>query len=225
VNAHEFSVAPSWVPGSRPTKSAAGPADSSEASRNSFHPATPVCQTAHSTFFTTESRDTAASLNTNGTLATDPTYATLDYALTDRNFSVIGTGFTSSEVGDRVRYDPYGTFQAFPAGDVNNDGTVNSTDFDAFIIVFSYQADLDLTMDGSINKADQAVVTKNLGRTLGSSKLSDRGNIVGWCGELYEESRFTGGGMWPALIYAPTRSRSPRKSGRPSRAILSSPTH
>jgi len=97
-------------------------------------------------------------------------------------------------VGDRIRYDPYGTFQAFPAGDVNNDGTVDSADSNAFIFVISYQADLDLTLNGSIGQADQAVVTKNLGRTLGNGQLSDRGNIVGWCGYLYEEST----GMWLA---------------------------
>jgi hypothetical protein len=71
---------------------------------------------------------------------------------------------------------------------VNNDGTVDSADSDVFIFASIYEADLDLTMNGLIGTADQAVVTSNLGRTLGSSQLSDRGNIVGWCGYLYEEA-------------------------------------
>jgi len=60
--------------------------------------------------------DTAASINADGTLATDPTFARLDCALTARNFSVIGIGFDNDAVGDRLRYDPDGTVQAFPAG-------------------------------------------------------------------------------------------------------------
>ena len=138
--------------------------------------------------------DTAAALNADGTLATDPTFARLDYALTDRNFSVIGTGFTSGEVGDRVRYDPYGTFQAFPAGDVNRDGAVNSGDTTAIMFASGYQADLDVNMDGAVDSKDSGVVSKLRGRSLGAGELSDRGNIVGWCGYLYEEAT----GMWLA---------------------------
>ena len=134
------------------------------------------------------------SLNADGTLATDPTFARLDYALTDRNFSVIGTGFTSGEVGDRVRYDPYGTFQAFPAGDVNRDGAVNSGDTTAIMFASGYQADLDVNMDGAVDSKDSGVVSKLRGRSLGAGELSDRGNIVGWCGYLYEEAT----GMWLA---------------------------
>ncbi|XOV77176.1 MAG: RHS repeat-associated core domain-containing protein [Phycisphaerales bacterium] len=138
--------------------------------------------------------DTAAVLNADGTLATDPTFARLDYALTDRNFSVIGTGFTSGEIGDRVRYDPYGTFQAFPAGDVNRDGAVNSGDTTAIMFASGYQADLDVNMDGAVDSKDSGVVSKLRGRSLGAGELSDRGNIVGWCGYLYEEAT----GMWLA---------------------------
>ncbi|MFI4855319.1 MAG: hypothetical protein ACIAQF_10135 [Phycisphaerales bacterium JB065] len=50
--------------------------------------------------------DTAASINSNGTLSANPTFATLQYALTDRNFSVIGLGFEADEVGDRIHYAP-----------------------------------------------------------------------------------------------------------------------
>ncbi|MFI4855316.1 MAG: hypothetical protein ACIAQF_10120 [Phycisphaerales bacterium JB065] len=69
--------------------------------------------------------DTAASINTDGTLSTGPTFATLEHTLTDRNFSVIGRGDTSDTLGDRIHYDPYGTFTAYPAGDVNADSTAN----------------------------------------------------------------------------------------------------
>jgi len=164
-------------------------------------------------------RDTAASLSTSGTLVTDPTYATLDYALTDRNFSVIGTGFTGNQVGDRVRYDPYGTFQAFPAGDVNYDGTVDSADTNAFIFAASYQADLDLTLNGLVGAADQAVVTANLGRSFAPNQLSDRGNIVGWCGELYEESTgiWLARHRWPIPELGRWANRDPISSGASGR--------
>ncbi|MFU8830160.1 MAG: RHS repeat-associated core domain-containing protein [Phycisphaerales bacterium] len=139
-------------------------------------------------------QDTAASLNANGTLKTNPTFATLQYALTDRNFSVIGMGFTHDTPGDRIRYEPYGLFRAFPAGDVNGDGTVSSADVSAIMFAMSYSADLDLNMDGSINSQDWSMASSLTGRTLTAGQLSDSGNIVGWCGYLYEEST----GMWLA---------------------------
>ncbi|MFG0293760.1 MAG: hypothetical protein ACF8MJ_11515 [Phycisphaerales bacterium JB050] len=51
--------------------------------------------------------DTAATINSNGTLSANPIFATLQYALTDRNFSVIGLGFEDDAVGDCIRYAPY----------------------------------------------------------------------------------------------------------------------
>ncbi|MFB3429731.1 MAG: RHS repeat-associated core domain-containing protein [Phycisphaerales bacterium] len=57
-----------------------------------------------------------------------------------------------------------------------------------------YQADLDVNMDGAVDSKDSGVVSKLRGRSLGAGELSDRGNIVGWCGYLYEEAT----GMWLA---------------------------
>ncbi|MFG0293763.1 MAG: RHS repeat-associated core domain-containing protein [Phycisphaerales bacterium JB050] len=138
--------------------------------------------------------DTKAALNSNGTLSKNPSFARLDYALTDRNFSVIGLGFEADAVGDRVRYAPYGTFTAYPAGDVNADGTVNSADTTAILIASGYKADLDVNMDGSVDSLDSSMVSGLSGRTLTDGQLSDNDNIVGWCGYLYEEST----GMWLA---------------------------
>ncbi|MFI4855318.1 MAG: RHS repeat-associated core domain-containing protein [Phycisphaerales bacterium JB065] len=89
---------------------------------------------------------------------------------------------------------PYGTFTAYPAGDVNADGTVNSADTTAILIASGYKADLDVNMDGSVDSLDSSMVSGLTGRTLSSGQLSDRGNIVGWCGYLYEEAT----GMWLA---------------------------
>jgi len=131
-------------------------------------------------------QDTAATLYANGTLKTSPTFATLQYALTDRNFSVIGLGFTRDTPGDRIRYEPYGLFRALPAGDVNGDGTVNSADVSAIMFALSYSAELDLNMDGSISSQDWSMASALSGRTLAAGQLSDSGNIVGWCGYLCE---------------------------------------
>ena len=59
------------------------------------------------------------------------------------------------------------------------------------------QADLDLNMNGitGIDLGDESIVSANLGRSFAPNELSDRGNIVGWCGCLYEESGSFGGGM------------------------------
>jgi RHS repeat-associated protein len=145
--------------------------------------------------------DTAAAINTDGTLSTGPTFATLEYALTDRNFSVIGRGDTSNTLGDRIHYDPYGTFRAYPGGDVNRDGSTNSKDeasISNFILFGSgssgYQAEYDLDLDGDVDSRDISKVSTYGTRTIKSGQLSDRGNIVGWCGYLYEEST----GMWLA---------------------------
>ena len=49
---------------------------------------------------------------------------------------------------DGVGRSPRGTFKAFPAGDVNRYGTVNSASTSAIMFAISYQADLDVNMDG-----------------------------------------------------------------------------
>ena len=41
---------------------------------------------------------------------------------------------------------------------------------------------------------DESIASANRGRSFAPNELSDRGNIVGWCGYLYEEST----GMWLA---------------------------
>src|SRR5690606_35121130 len=49
-------------------------------------------------------------------------------------------------------------------------------------------------MDGSVDSLDSSMVSGLTGRTLTDGHLSDTGNIVGWCGYLYEEAT----GMWLA---------------------------
>jgi hypothetical protein len=85
---------------------------------------------------------------------------------------------------DAVGRSPRATFQPFPAGDVNRDGTVNSTDTSAIMFALGYEADLDVNMDGSVDTKDSSLVSKLSGRSLADGQLSDRGNIVGWCGSL-----------------------------------------
>ena len=126
---------------------------------------------------------------------------------------MIGTGFTSGQVDHCRRYDPHGKFQAFPAGVVNRDGTVNSADTSAIMFAISYQADLDVNMDGSVDTKDSSLVSKLRGRSLADGQLSDSGNIVGWCGYLYEEAT----GMWLAQHYRhraiPKTTAGPDRTG------------
>src|SRR5690606_32700486 len=95
-------------------------------------------------------------------------------------------------------YDPYGTFRAYPGGDVNGDGSSISTDggtISSHILLGSgYRAEYDLNLDGVVDSSDVSKVASYGKRTIKSGQLSDNGNIVGWCGYLYEEAT----GMWLA---------------------------
>ncbi len=79
---------------------------------------------------------------------------------------------------------------------------------DTLVFAFSYQADLDLNLNGitGFDLGDEPIVTANLGRSFAPNELSGRGNIVDWCGYLYEESGSFGGacgcaaaGWWHGL--------------------------
>jgi hypothetical protein len=50
------------------------------------------------------------------------------------------------------------------------------------MFAIGYQADLDVNIDGSVDSKDSSEVSTLSGRTLSAGQLSDRGNIVGWCG-------------------------------------------
>ncbi len=111
-----------------------------------------------------------------------------------------------------MRYHP---FQVTPAGDVNGDGTVNGDDLNTLSFTLTYQADLDLNMNGitGFDLGDEPIISANLGRSFAPGELSDRSNIVGWCGYLYEESgSFGGGGMWLARHRWPIPELGTRRS-------------
>ena len=51
-----------------------------------------------------------------------------------------------------------------------------------------YQAEYDLDLDGDVDSRDITKFSTYGKRVIKSDQLSDRGNIVGWCSYLYEES-------------------------------------
>jgi len=54
----------------------------------------------------------------------------------------------------------------------------------ALMFAFTYQADFDLNLNGitGIDLSDEPIIIANFGRSSALIELSDRGNIVGWCG-------------------------------------------
>ncbi|MFB3429730.1 MAG: hypothetical protein ABL309_02300 [Phycisphaerales bacterium] len=65
---------------------------------------------------------------------------------------------------------------------------MNSADTSAIMFALGCEADLDVSVDGSVDTMDSSLVSKLSGRSLADGQLSDTGNIVGWCDYLYEEA-------------------------------------
>lgn len=122
------------------------------------------------------------------TKAASSTFDSTTFAMTDRNFSVIGLNN-----GERVRYDAYGYALASPYGDVDADGTVGSSDssivtgaFGATYGTGSYVVEADVTRDGSVDLADLNAVSGANGDSIDRGDLSESGNIVGYAGYIFE---------------------------------------
>jgi len=122
------------------------------------------------------------------TKAASSTFDSTTFVMTDRNFSVIGLNN-----GERVRYDAYGYALASPFGDVNADGTVDSSDssivtgaFGATYGTGSYVVEADVTRDGSVDLADLNAVSGANGDSIDRGDLSESGNIVGYAGYVFE---------------------------------------
>ncbi len=116
------------------------------------------------------------------------------YAITDRNFSVIGVeaGGVGSGEFERARYSAYGETFGMPFGDVDADGDADTADTTAITAVIgnslggaSYQVEADIDLDGSITTTDRNAAST---ATHGAGVLSGAGNIVGYAGYLYEEA-------------------------------------
>ncbi|MCR9217498.1 MAG: hypothetical protein NXI14_09890 [bacterium] len=122
------------------------------------------------------------------TAASTSEFDTVTYAMTDRNFSVIG--LVGSE---RVRYDAYGYAQASPFGDANSDGTVDGSDQSIILAAFGdsvgdagYQVEGDLNFSGTVDTADLNLYTPASGDSIDRGRLSGEGNIIGYAGYVFE---------------------------------------
>jgi RHS repeat-associated protein len=122
------------------------------------------------------------------TVASTSEFDTVTYAMTDRNFSVIG--LVGSE---RIRYDAYGYAQASPFGDVNGDGTVDSSDQSIINAAFGesvgdagYQVEADLNFNGTVDLADLNLYSSASGDSIDRGGLSGEGNIIGYAGYVFE---------------------------------------
>jgi RHS repeat-associated protein len=134
---------------------------------------------------------------------TGPSFDSMRYAMTDRNFSVIGLGFeydpdgglSPDLLGDavRIRYSPYGEHEARLVGDADFDGTISrgealklpATPPGGYSASDSgYSAEWDLDGDGYIGP-DTGVVQNSLNVSV--SELGERlGNSAGYAGYLYD---------------------------------------
>ena len=118
------------------------------------------------------------------------------YTILDRNFSVIGLKTdTGARFEERVRYTPYGQAQASLPGDVNNDGSITTTDltlllgsFGKFIGAAGYIVEADFDHNGQITTSDLVLCTSNLGASIPAGDLSALNSIVGYNGYLYEQA-------------------------------------
>jgi len=121
----------------------------------------------------------------------------LFYAMTDRNFSVIGLSQSTGASGERIRYDAYGHAQALPRGDANGDGSVNLDDQDIVLANFgkqigdtsgtaTYRVEADFDSNGAIDLDDLNTVFNNFGQSIERGRLSGSGNIVGYAGYIFE---------------------------------------
>lgn len=122
------------------------------------------------------------------TVASTSEFDTVTYAMTDRNFSVIG--LVGSE---RIRYDAYGYAQASPFGDANGDGTVDGSDQSIILAAFGdsvgdagYQVEGDLDFSGTIDTADTKLYSDASGDSIDRGRLSGEGNIIGYLGSVFE---------------------------------------
>ena len=129
------------------------------------------------------------------------------FAMTDRNFSVIGLNN-----GERVRYDAYGYALASPDNDVDADGLVGLSDSNAVSASFgssygsgSYRVEADVNRDGSVNLTDLNAVNGASGDSIDRGDLSESGNIVGYAGYIFEPA--TGTYVVRHRWYSPTDGR------------------
>jgi RHS repeat-associated protein len=130
------------------------------------------------------------------------------YHLTDVQFStvaMVGMGGKYAPVYERVSYDPYGKATHRWAGDVNNDGAVNSTDVGLVTtaaaansgagytmgVHTAYDVRMDLNRDGLVNDDDEDLfVALPAQSALGSGEISDRSsegpdNLFGYDGYVF----------------------------------------
>ena len=118
------------------------------------------------------------------------------YAMTDRNFSVIGLSQSAGSSGERVRYDAYGHAQAMPLGDADHNGAVDLDDQNILLVNFGadigdtgsplYRVEADFDSNGAIDLDDLNTVNVNFGDSIERGRLSGSGNIVGYAGYIFE---------------------------------------
>ncbi|XOV75122.1 MAG: RHS repeat-associated core domain-containing protein [Phycisphaerales bacterium] len=120
--------------------------------------------------------------------ASSSQFDSVEYAMTDRNFSVIGL-----VDGERVRYDAYGYAQASPFGDANGDGTVNGDDQQIILDAFGdsvgdagYQVEGDLNSSGTVDLTDLNLYSTASGDSIDRGRISESNNIVGYAGYVHE---------------------------------------
>jgi len=96
---------------------------------------------------------------------------------------------------EQCRYSPSGVPYGLPAGDLNGDGHVEDgagkPDYGIWLAATTaYQVRADLNFDGTVNAADQAIITSNSTVNLGRGKFSAESvrNIKGYQGcEVFGE--------------------------------------
>jgi RHS repeat-associated protein len=122
------------------------------------------------------------------TNASSSQFDAVEYAMTDRNFSVIGL-----VDGERVRYDAYGYAQASPFGDANGDGTVDGDDQKVILDAFGttvggtgYQVEGDLNANGTVDLTDLNLYSTASGDSIDRGDISGIDNIVGYAGYAFE---------------------------------------
>lgn len=125
---------------------------------------------------------------------TGPAFAPPRYALTDRNFSVIGLGFEGGGKPDthRMRYSPYGASESVLNIDPTGDGTSDVSDMLRILAQFDethadagYTPELDVNGDGAIDVSD--FLEQQSGTGTSSSELgSALSNTVGYAGYVWD---------------------------------------
>ncbi|MGP1345516.1 MAG: RHS repeat-associated core domain-containing protein [Phycisphaerales bacterium] len=119
------------------------------------------------------------------------------YAVTDRNFSVIAMAEDSETITHRTRYTAYGHARTAPRGDANADGTVNSDDLTILLSAFSgdldgtpsgYVVEADFNLSGVVDSDDLSTYTGAASTSVPTGDVSTTDTPVGYAGYIFDDA-------------------------------------